>query len=166
MNNIRADHASNQSADSETDAPPEVALGANDGTDEGTNDTEQPDPQSFQSALGWLGFNLILFQLYVGFFHLCLVTKFPISLAIGLVIAAVMSYLCVRFYRLFANRYEFLFYLALPLDVVMESLVAEHSGYSFYWCALGFWTVFVLYRVRCVLSGGTNASLGEQVSES
>lgn len=151
MNNIRADHAtnhaSNQSADSETDAPPEVALGANDGTDEGTNDTEQPDPQSFQSALGWLGFNLILFQLYVGFFHLCLVTKFPISLAIGLVIAAAMSYLCVRFYRLFANRYEFLFYLALPLDVVLEGLIPFHSGYSFYWCAAAFWSVFLVYRI-------------------
>lgn len=150
MNNIRADHAANhainQPADIEENAPPEVALGANDGMDAGANDAERPN-QSFRPALVWLEFNLILFLLYVGFFHLCLVTQFPISLAIGLVIAAVMSYLCVRFYRLFANRYEFLFYLALPLDVVLEGLIPFHSGYSFYWCAAAFWSVFVVYRL-------------------
>ena len=103
--------------------------------------------ESSGSAIEWLAFNLVLFVLYVGFFHLCLITQFPISLAIGLVIAAVMSYLCVRFYRLFANRYEFLFYLALPLDVVLEGLIPFHSGYSFYWCAAAFWAVFGIYRI-------------------
>ena len=73
-----------------------------------------------------------------------------------------MTLLCFGCHRLFTNRYEFGFYLVLPLDVVMESFVAEHTGYSFYWCALGFWTVFVLYRVCCLLRGGTNASSGEQ----
>jgi len=111
------------------------------------NAGEQSCPGASRSMLPWLGFNLVLFVLYVGFFHLCLVTEFPISLVIGLVIAAAMSYLCVRFYHLFANRYEFLFYLALPLDVVLEGLIPFHSGYSFYWCAAAFWSVFGAYRI-------------------
>ena len=107
---------------------------------------ELPSNQ-FRSAIPWLSFNLALLVLYVGFFHLCLITDFPISLAIGFAIAGVMSLLCVRYRRLFTNRYEFCFYLALPLDVVFESLIPYHSGYSFYWCAAAFWSVFIVYRI-------------------
>ena len=117
------------------------------------DDAEPLNGEAFRPVLEWLGFNLILVALYLGFFHLCLATQFPISLFIGLVIAATMSYLCVRFYRLFTNRYEFLFYLALPLDVVLEGLIPFHSGYSFYGCAAAFWLVFVAYRIyRSVVS--------------
>ena len=107
---------------------------------------ELPSNQ-FRSAIPWLSFNLALLVLYVGFFHLCLITDFPISLVIGFAIASVMSLLCGRYRRLFTNRYEFCFYLALPLDVVFESLIPYHSGYSFYWCAAAFWSVFIVYRI-------------------
>ena len=115
---------------------------------------ELPSNQ-FRSVIPWLSFNLALLVLYVGFFHLCLITDFPISLVIGFAIASVMSLLCVRYRRLFTNRYEFCFYLALPLDVVFESLIPYHSGYSFYWCAAAFWSVFIAYRtyLLCRASG-------------
>jgi hypothetical protein len=45
------------------------------------------------------------------------------------------------------NRYEFLFYLALPLDMALEGLIPEHKGYSFYLCAASFWLVFIVYRI-------------------
>ena len=115
------------------------------------SDTDQYRPKSFHLAIPWLTFNLFLFVLYVGFFHLCLLTEFPTSLVIGLVIAGVMVVLCWRNYRLFTNRYEFFFYLSLPLDVALESLIPIHSGYSFYWCAASFWSVFILYRVYRLL---------------
>lgn len=111
---------------------------------------ELPSNQ-IRSALPWLGFNLTLFVLYVGFFHLCLITAFPVSLIFGFAIAGVMAFLCARLRRLFTNRYEFYFYLALPLDVAFESLIPYHSGYSFYWCATAFWSVFVSYRIYLLL---------------
>jgi hypothetical protein len=141
--NISADHDSNHAADNDLT---EVAHGVDDVATTGAENTDQSNAGSGRSILEWLGFNLVLLILYVGFFHLCLLTRFPISLGIGLAIAATMTYLCVRFYRLFTNRYEFLFYLALPLDVALEGLIPFHSGYSFYWCAAAFWLVFGLYR--------------------
>ena len=149
MNEINA----NDAAPSETDADATLdSLESVAQQEEG--DLDRMPQRTLQSVLQWLAFNLGLFVLYVGFFHLCLVTQFPISLMIGVVIAATMTYLCVRFYRLFANRYEFLFYLALPLDVVLEGLIPFHSGYSFYWCAAAFWSVFGTYRVYRLVAKG------------
>ena len=136
----------NQTLEAKTDAAEDAAL-VESVDQQPPSDGGEASTGSSGSAIEWLAFNLALFVLYIGFFHLCLVTQFPISLAIGVVIAAAMSYLCVRFYRLFANRYEFLFYLALPLDVVLEGLIPFHSGYSFYWCAASFWLVFGIYRI-------------------
>lgn len=142
MNESIADHE----AQDEIDAAKEIAS-LESSNDRGPDADDQTRPEASQSLLAWLGFNLVLFVLYVGFFHLCLVTQFPVSLIIGLVIAAAMTFLCFRFYSLFTNRYEFLFYLALPLDVVLEGLIPFHSGYSFYWCAAAFWSVFGAYRI-------------------
>ena len=129
------------------------------------HDVDQGSTVMGNSVVSWIGFNLVMLVLYLGFFYMCLAVEYPRSLVFGLVIAVVMSCLCFGFYRLFVNRYEFCFYLVLPLDVVMESFVPEHTGYSFYWCALVFWTVFVLYRVCCLLRSRINVSLDTQVSE-
>lgn len=121
--------------------------------------SNQPPAKSFRAALLWIWFNLFLLASYIGFFHLCLITEFPVSMVIGFVIAAVMAFLCFRNYALFTNRYEFWFYLALPLDVALESLIPFHSGFSFYWCAASFWSVFVIYRVyRLVVADNTTST--------
>jgi len=129
------------------------------------NNVDQGGSEMVRSAISWTSFNLVMLALYLGFFYMCLAVEYPRSLVFGLVIAGVMTVLCLGCQRLFANRYEFYFYLVLPLDVVMESFVAEHTGYSFYWCALGFWTVFVLYRVCCLLRREPNVNLDAQTSE-
>ena len=113
--------------------------------------SKEQQSNNFRSAIPWLSFNLALLVLYVGFFHLCLITDFPVSLIIGFAIAGLMGFLCVRWRRLFTNRYEFFFYLALPLYVALESLIPFHSGYSFYWCAVAFWSVFGAYRIYLLL---------------
>ena len=97
-------------------------------------------------SLTWIVFNLVLLGYYLAFFHLCLVFDFPASLLVGVVIAIIMIGVCVRWRRSFANRYEFLLYLVLPLDILLEGLIPYHDGYSFYLCAAAFWAVFVFYR--------------------
>lgn len=129
---------------------------------------ENRPAMDLRSVISWLGFNLVMLVLYLGFFYMCLAVEYPRSLVIGLAIAVLMSCLCFGFYRLFVNRYEFCFYLVLPLDVVIESLIAEHTGYSFYWCALAFWTLFFAYRVCLLLRGnqqGSNTTSNVAASE-
>jgi len=109
------------------------------------NDTMSP--QHKPDLLKWIGFNLVLLGCYLGFFYLCLALEFPWSLLIGWGMAGVVTGLCFRFRALFLNRYEFLFYLVLPLDMVLEGLIPEHVGYSFYLCAASFWFVFIVYRI-------------------
>lgn len=95
----------------------------------------------------WIVFNLFLLGCYLGFFHLCLVFDFPVSLLIGIVVALIVTAVCVRFRELFVNRFEFLIYLVLPLDILLESLIPIHQGLSFYGCAISFWMLFILYRM-------------------
>ena len=97
--------------------------------------------------LKWAFFNLVLLSLYLGFFYVCLALEFPWSLLVGWTMASVVAGLCFRYRNLFLNRYEFLFYLVLPLDMVAEGLIPEHAGYSFYACAGSFWLVVIGYRI-------------------
>ena len=102
------------------------------------------DPKSDLSK--WIVFNLLLLAGYLGFFHLSLVFDFPWSLLIGVVVASLLTALCVKNRHLFINRFEFLIYLVVPVDILLESLIPLHEGYSFYGCALSFWMLFILYR--------------------
>lgn len=103
--------------------------------------------QSVGTIRQWMIGNGILLGCYLGFFHLSLIVAFPGSLVVGILFAATTSILCLRYRRLFLNRYEGLFYQVIPLDILLESLIPYHSGYSFYVCALAFWLVFVSYRL-------------------
>lgn len=102
--------------------------------------------QPRHDLLKWLVFNLFLLGCYLGFFHLCLIFDFPWSMLIGVAIALIVIGASVRFRHLFVNRFEFLIYLVLPLDVLLESMIPIHKGYSFYSCAVSFWMLFILYR--------------------
>ena len=101
---------------------------------------------TLQRLMKWIFFNLALLGCYLGFFHLCLIFDFPWSLLIGAAVAHVMIIGCVRFRHLFVNRFEFLVYLVFPLDILLEGLIPIHQGYSFYFCAVSFWMLFILYR--------------------
>ncbi len=102
---------------------------------------------SHRALLMWIVFNLILLGCYLAFFHLCLVFEFPTSLLFGVAIAMITVGVLVQWRRLFVNRYEFLIYLVLPLDILLEGLIPYHEGYSFYFCAAAFWAVFIFYRI-------------------
>jgi hypothetical protein len=102
-----------------------------------------------RSVLVWIGFNLTLLCLYLGFFNLCFVVVWPWTVLLGLVAAGIVVGFYLRFRSFFLNRYEALFYSAIPLDILMESVSPYHTDYSFYGCAASFWTLFIGYR--CVL---------------
>ena len=36
--------------------------------------------------------------------------------------------------------------MLVAVDFWAESMILEHSGYGFYYCAAAFWTVFLVYH--------------------
>ncbi len=94
----------------------------------------------------WLQFNLMLLAVYLGFFHLCNVLVWPMTLGLGLAFGLLAACLVWRT-TAFRSKFERVVYLAIPLDIFLESLIPYHAGYSFYFCALAFWTLFLSYRI-------------------
>ena len=94
----------------------------------------------------WVVVNLILLTLYLLFFHLCLGAESSTCITYGFIFSAATLAVCFKFKAVFKNRYEFLFYTVLALDIFIEGFIPLHEGYSFYGCAAGFWTVFLLYH--------------------
>lgn len=94
----------------------------------------------------WIQFNLMLLATYLGFFHACNVLDWPITLLLGAGFGLTAAYLVWQTTS-FRTKFERLVYLAIPLDIFLESLIPYHAGYSFYFCALAFWTLFVSYRI-------------------
>ena len=74
------------------------------------NDADHGRAVMGNSVVSWIGFNLVMLVLYLGFFYMCLAVEYPRSLVFGLVIAGVMTLLCFGCHRWFTNRYEFGFY--------------------------------------------------------
>ena len=94
----------------------------------------------------WLVFNTLMLGCYLGFFHLVQHVPFPASAIVGVLFTHGMIATSYLFQDVFLNRWEVAFYLILPLDIALESLVPIHQGYSFYFCATAFWCVFLGYR--------------------
>ena len=94
----------------------------------------------------WIQFNLLLLAIYLGFFHACNVVDWPVTLGLGLGFGLLAGYLVWQT-TAFRSKFERLVYLAIPLDILLESLIPYHAGYSFYFCALAFWTLFLSYRI-------------------
>ena len=47
----------------------------------------------------------------------------------------------------FLKRFEFGLYQLVGIDILLEGFVPDHTGYGFYWCAAGFWSVLLVYRL-------------------
>lgn len=94
----------------------------------------------------WLQFNLVLLLIYLGFFHACNVVQWPMILLLGVGFGSVAAWLVWRS-TTFLSSFERLAYMAIPLDILLEGMIPFHSGYSFYYCALAFWGLFVSYRI-------------------
>ena len=65
---------------------------------------------------------------------------------LGAAFSAIWLSSCFVFQNCFRNRFEFSIHALLTLDFCFESLVPDHAGYSFYYCAAGFWLVFLTYH--------------------
>ena len=94
----------------------------------------------------WIQFNLLLLATYLGFFHACNVVDWPMTLGLGLGFGLLAAYLVWQT-TAFRSKFERLVYLAIPLDIFLESLIPYHSGLGFYYCALAFWSLFLGYRI-------------------
>ena len=94
----------------------------------------------------WYAVSGLLLAVYLAFFHWLNVAE-PHQIGMGgLVFATVWLSVCFVAQSVFRNRFEFGIHTFLTLDFFMESLVPQHSGYGFYFCAVGFWTVFLIYH--------------------
>ena len=116
-----------------------------------------------KSHLRWSGVNVILLALYLSFFHLCLGTSATGCIILGFIFSSSTILVCLISKNVFKNRYEYIFYHFLAVDILIEGFIPLHEGYSFYWCAAGFWLVFILYhftdteKLKCLCSKPTKA---------
>ena len=55
--------------------------------------------------------------------------------------------ICWAVRGVFLKRFEFGLYQLVGVDILLEGFVPDHTGYGFYWCAAGFWSVLLVYRL-------------------
>lgn len=102
----------------------------------------------FIRKYAWYFVSLLLLSIYLTFFHLLNIASpngVQVSL-LGAIFSSVWLATCFICQTVFRNRFEFGIHSLLTVDFVLEALVPVHSGLGFYFCALGFWTVFLVYH--------------------
>ena len=107
----------------------------------------------------WVALNIVLLAIYLLFFHLCLGASATTCIYLGIGLSTLTLTICILCKKSFKNSYEFIFYTFLALDILLEGFIPLHEGYSFYYCALAFWSVFLTYhftgtgKFKCLCSG-------------
>ena len=110
----------------------------------------------------WLMLNAVLLVLYLGFFHICLLIEASYWPWCGTFFAVVWMAVISWKKSVFKNSYEYFFYSIVALDIFIEGFIPLHEGYGFYYCALGFWLVFIFYhcldtsKLKCLCSKKTS----------
>ena len=94
----------------------------------------------------WHLLSIYLLAVYLTFFYLLNAADAEQIQRLGAAFSAIWLSSCFVFQNCFRNRFEFSIHALLTLDFCFESLVANHAGYSFYYCAAGFWLVFLTYH--------------------
>lgn len=94
----------------------------------------------------WYLLSIYLLTVYLTFFHLLNAADAEQIQKLGAAFSAIWLSSCLVFQNCFRNRFEFSIHALLTLDFCFESLVANHAGHSFYYCAAGFWIVFLAYH--------------------
>ena len=102
------------------------------------------DPQRFQP--NWMLMSVLLLVIYLGFFHICMGLSYWGCVVAGFVGTAVWFAVCHLFRRTYISRFEHLIHQLVGLDILIEGFNPLHEGYGFYFCALGFWLVFLTYH--------------------
>ncbi len=94
----------------------------------------------------WACLSLILLVVYLMFFHLCVGSDFTLCNLFGILFWAVWFSICFGWRSVFRNRFEYVIHQLVGLDILIEGFNPIHEGYGFYFCALGFWALFLSYR--------------------
>lgn len=100
-----------------------------------------------QFSLQWLGLYCLLLAVYLGFFHSCLGASYQVCITCGLCFWLAWMVICWLGRGVFFKRFEVWLYQLVGIDILLEGFVPDHTGYGFYWCAAGFWSVLLVYRL-------------------
>ena len=94
----------------------------------------------------WLVVSGVLMVVYLGFFHLCLDASRDRCMLTGVVAWSLWFGICFCNRSVFRNRFEYFIHQLVGVDILLEGFSPLHQGYSFYSCALSFWTIFFAYH--------------------
>ena len=100
----------------------------------------------FFKNYAWYFVSLFLLAIYLIYFHLLNVADPQQVKYLGAGFGSAWLVSCFVFQSCFRNRFVFGIHALVTLDFVLEALAPVHSGFGFYFCAVGFWTVFVIYH--------------------
>ncbi len=84
-----------------------------------------------------------LLAIYLSFFHACIGRSFTACICLGAICWLIWMSVCLIQRRVFFNRFEYLIHHVVGLDILFEGFNPAHEGHGFYYCAAGFWLVFL-----------------------
>jgi len=100
-----------------------------------------------QFSLQWVATYCLLLVVYLGFFHSCIGASYQACITYGVCFWLAWMAICWTVRGVFLKRFEFGLYQLVGIDILFEGFVPDHTGYGFYWCAAGFWSVLLVYRL-------------------
>ncbi len=89
----------------------------------------------------------VTLAIYLGFFHSCLGATYSSCILFGVCFWLAWLAVCFVARDAFLKRFEFWMYQLVGIDILLEGFNPIHTGYGFYWCALSFWSVLLVYRL-------------------
>ena len=95
----------------------------------------------------WPMVSVVLLIVYLAFFHLCLGANYGRCIATGFVCWIIWMSICLTVEsvkNVFTNRFEYWIHQLVGLDILFEGFNPVHEGYGFYFCATGFWVIFLI----------------------
>jgi len=106
----------------------------------------QRESDSVKFSAKWIATSVVLLAIYIGFFYACIGQSFATCVGIGVTCWVLWSLVCWIQRSVYFNRFEYWIHQAVGLDILLEGFNPVHEGYGFYFCAAGFWLVFLVYH--------------------
>ena len=100
-----------------------------------------------QFSLQWIAIYSVTLAIYLGFFHSCLGASYQACITYGVCFWLAWMAICWVARGAFLKRFEFWLYQLVGIDILLEGFNPYHNHYGFYWCALAFWSVLLVYRL-------------------
>lgn len=99
-----------------------------------------------QNNTAWHIVSLILLAIYLACFHVFNASTPEQIPAVATTFGSAWLVTCFVCQTVFRNRFEFGIHSLVAIDFMLEGLIPNHSGYGFYLCAAGFWSLFLVYH--------------------